>query len=438
MSWIVNKLKNKTRGFFESFHAVVPKQDRPDWMTFDFRSYCERFDEYANKYPKVKSCLQTIAGQSISDGVFITEADEYERAVEAKERCERFNRENCYFMGRRVNMNILAYETFFRMIQYGTAFWEKDFRHPNGLAVQLLAYSKYLTPVFSKQGELVKWEMRKDAQVLRSWVPEEIVVFPAPPLRNPPFGTSWLTGIDYELNTQGTIRKNLLAYLEKQAFASNVLQVGDGNYMPGSDEVTAIETKVRNREVGEDFVTSYPTNLQVMGAAQIETRMIPEALEFTDTQITDALNSPPISKLYNSTEASATVMTDWNRAITAYPLQRVFSNIVETEVYEPFLVDLGYSSRVFPSLAFDPPDVHTKEEADYHLALVQGEIETPEQAAKKLGIDWDKAYWDKQRKEKEEQMKMQPQNGEDQQGKDDNEKRVTEEYLVRRLKHEHS
>jgi len=398
MSWLKQKLTHAKHGFFERMQSVLPKQHRADWTNFNFEKYSKRFDEYCSKYPKVKSALLTIAGQVVADGVYTVINDKYDRALAAKKVCDDFNK--------RVGMYLLIRKTALRMAKYGTAFWELDFNNVNGLNVQLIPHQEHMMPVYAG-GVLSGWEYRVNNQQLYKWSKEQIAVFALDPEENEPFGTSLLTGIDYELDTQNQIRKNLLAYLEKQAWASNVLQVGDATIQPTEEMTSQINAEVKNREVGEDFVTSYPIELKVMGAAQVETRMIPETLKFGDDQTTDALMVPPISKLYNSTEASATVMTDWSHANLIAPIQKIISEIVEKQVYQPMLEDMGFTVKLTPELSYDPPDVHALEDVQYWQTAINSKIATPMQAAEALGIEYDEKYFADLEAKEQEKMNMQ-------------------------------
>lgn len=398
MSWLRQKLSAVKHGFFEKMQAVTPQQDRPDWGNFDFKAYSQRFDDYSRRYPKVKSCLITISGQVVADGVYTSVTEDYPRAQEAKRICDEFNK--------RIGMYQLIRKTAYRMAKYGTAFWELDWNDAIGLSARCVPHQEYMRPkINALTHELDGWEYVTFQDVKVSFSKNQIACFAFDPEEFEPFGTSLLTGIDYELSTQDQIRKNLLAYLEKQAFASNVLQVGDGAYTPSDDAIASINSEIKNRKVGEDFVTSYPIELKVMGAAQVETRMIPDTLKFTDDQVTDALMSPPISKLYNSTEASATVMTDWARACLITPIQNIIREVVEKQVYQPMLENMGYTVKLTPQLSFDPPDVHTNDEATYWATLVDKQIQSPEQVCKALGLEYDGAYF----KAKEEKAIVQQQ-----------------------------
>ncbi len=435
MSWrqkLSDAWSGTKKGFFESFKAKTPKQERPDWTIFNFQKYCERFDDYANRYPKVKSSLISIAGKVAGEGIFLIEAGDYPRAIEAKEYCEKFND--------RVGIYLKVRQVAYRMAKYGTAFWEKDWSDVNGLNIQAIPRQQYMTPVFSERGEISNWNYKVYGSPLYTWNPVQIAVFALDPEENPPFGISMLTGIDYELSMQDNLRKNLDAYFQKQAFATNVLQVGDGNYMPQSSEVQDIEGKVKNRQVGEDFVTSYPTNLQVMGAAQVETRMIPDTLKFSDDQVTDSLMIAPISKIYNSTEASATKLADEENTRIIFPMQKIISEILVKEIYLPLLEDAGFSVNVVPKVSFEPPDVYTLEDMQYWKTGVDAKIVTPEQAAKELGIEYDSAFWKAEEQKQLDLMKQKAEGGEQPKGeqpfqkKEEQTTKEFDEWVVRKRK----
>ena len=379
MSWLLNKFRTVKRGFFESFKSTIPKHERPDWFHFNFADYCDRFDGYYNDHTDIKSCCLTIAGQGTAEGVFVVPSGDYPRAQEAADKCDALNE--------RLKLDQKIYETMLLMVKHGTCFWEKDFNAVDGLDAQLIPHQKYMAPVFNDR-QLVGWEYRYHGTALYKWTLDTISVFAWNVGSYAPFGTSLLTGIDEELETKTQILKNMKAYLEKQAFATNVLQVGDQTYHPIPTEVSAIESKVKNREVGEDFVTDYPIELKTMGAASIETRMIPDTLAFTQERITDALMMPPISKLYNSTEASATVMTDWCRASIITPLQRIIKRVVEAEIYWPYLEDLGFAKKVVPSLQFEPPEADIKLTEEVNIIdLVKEGIVSRRTAARELGFE---------------------------------------------------
>ena len=154
--------------------------------------------------------------------------------------------------------------------------------------------------------------------------------------------------------------------------------------------------QVRQGEVGQTIITNAPISKETLAAGDAETQMIPDILKFEDDQIADSLMMPPLSKLYNSTQASSVEMTDWARSNLITPVQRVIMRIVENEVYWPYLEDLAFSRRVVPSLSFNPPEAGRLDEAKYWAELVAARVASPRQAAKDLGMEYDEDYWKEQ------------------------------------------
>ena len=113
----------------------------------------------------------------------------------------------------------------------------------------------------------------------------------------------------------------------------------------------------------------------------------------------DGLMIPPISKQYNSTEASAKEMLPWAQANLIHPLQRIISRQIRREVYMPLLMGFDYSVKLCPELSFESPDADRDEVADYYSKLVQAEIMPPQFAARELGFEEEYLQWQKERRE---------------------------------------
>jgi hypothetical protein len=74
----------------------------------------------------------------------------------------------------------------------------------------------------------------------------------------------------------------------------------------------------------------------------------------------------------------------------------------ENYVLKPWLESIGFSRKSCPVTVFESPDVHKKEEGEYWTGLVNAKIQTPQQAADHLGLEYDEAYWlDQERKQQE-------------------------------------
>ena len=129
-----------------------------------------------------------------------------------------------------------------------------------------------------------------------------------------------------------------------------------------------------------------------------------EILAFVKDQIVDGSMTAPVSKQYNSTQASLTEMAPIFRANLIAPLQRIIKRKIEHEVYRPLLMSKGFSVRVTPVLSFEAPDARRDEEALYYSTLVNAGIMPPEVAAKELGFEEEFLKWKKEKEAREEEM----------------------------------
>jgi len=199
-----------------------------------------------------------------------------------------------------------------------------------------------------------------------------------------------LVGLENECEILEELEANANAYMEKQAWPYELWQIGNGQFMPGDNEVQSIRSKWRNRSIGENMITSYPIDVKPGGTGGQPIQALHELLNFTKENIIDAVMVPPISKQWSSTMASAQEMMPWARANLIQPMQEIIGTILEEAVYKPFLELQGFSVRVCPSVKWEAPDAHKDEEAEYWSLLVQSGIVPPEFAAEQLGFDMDK------------------------------------------------
>ena len=387
--------------FFESFKSQAGTKSELDLNLgrFDFMKYCEKYERYKQDYPKVKSALLTVSGQVMAEGVFTIPAErtdnktgkteKYPRAIEAKLEVDKLNE--------KINLDGIIQMTAQRMVHYGTAFLEKTYTPEFSVRPVVPKYQKYMMPRWNKElGVLDGWDLKIRNEVKASWKNNEIIVVPWDVDVHYPFGTSLLEGIDRELSISDNILAGLEKYVKRQAWATHMVQVGDPTYTPGDTELNAFRTQVRRGEVGQTIITNAPISKETLGAGDVETQMIPDILAFEDDQIADSLMMPPLSKLYNSTQASSVEMTDWARANLITPIQRIIQRKVEEELFWAYLEPLGYSKRVVPKLSFNPPEAGRLDEAKYWSELVVAKIASPKQAASDLGMDYDEAYWKEQ------------------------------------------
>jgi len=126
----------------------------------------------------------------------------------------------------------------------------------------------------------------------------------------------------------------------------------------------------------------------------------------------DGLMVAPLSKLYNSTEASAKVLTKHIMTTLGQPIQWIIKEAYEEYVLKPYLEHSGFSVKSCPDVLFESPDVHKTEEGEYWALLVERQIQTPQQAAEHLGLEYDEEYW----KQEQERMKEEQQQAEQEEG----------------------
>lgn len=389
------------QGFLEVFKSV-PQQENPEaamyGFGFNFEEYSDTMSEYYNGFPKVKQAILSIAGQVVADGVFLVPAKRYNKeknkwetypeSIEAWLLCEKLNK--------KIQIKRFLNDISKKMVKYGSCFTEKTLNP--FFNIRLVPNQKYMKPRWSKTTATLRgWELSK--RYGTPWARygvDEVALFPWDVDENAPYGTSLMVGLGTDLDSLKTIKKNVNKYVERQAFASNLIQVGDESFHPGPDDIDTITSKVKNRDPGEDLVTGYPINHKSVGPGRVESNMVPDFMEHVSTEIDDGLMIPPISRQVQATEASIVRVLENSRANLIIPIQEIIKSVMENEVYWPYLEDLGKSRRVVPDLMFESPEAGKNEAAAYYVQLVQNGIVTPEQAAEALNEDYDEEYWKRQ------------------------------------------
>jgi hypothetical protein len=267
-------------------------------------------------------------------------------------------------------------------------------------------------------GDITDWRLRPSmasTNLPTFHVPDEIVEFHwNRTTASWPYGTSLYVGLDTEFSILAQLELDIQQHMHTTAHPKEVIGVGDRDYRPNSTDVSTIRTQFRQWEPGETVVTNYPINGVQMGVMDREIGNLGEVLDFVKDQATDGLMMPPISRQYNSTNASSQEMTDWAQANLIIPMRRIIGYTVERQVYRDYLMSQNYSVRVTPSLLWEPADMNREEDAEYYFKMVTAEIMPPRMAAEELGLDmeeWDK--WAAEKKaEKEQQFNQQQQNQE--------------------------
>lgn len=373
-----------------------------------WQARCTHFEKLSQDYPLFNQSCLALAGMVMSQGAFLKPAvnkqdETYALAEEAMWRCRKFNRTS------RVNSKF--YETVFRMAKFGSCFWEITFK-PN-FDFRVVPSQEYVEPVETDDvGEVVKWRQviwgRSVAEWPAKWEigDEETFVVQVPwniTSASWPYGTSIGTGSETELEALIEMETNAKDYMEKQAWPYEVLALGDGK--PNSASVLdtdyqSARNEWKNRKPGEGIATrNMPVNIIPGGTGSSPIRELAVLCQLMKDNAHDGLMVAPISKLYNSTEASAKVLTSHIMTVLGQPIQWIVKECYEEYVLKPFLVQGGFSVKSCPEVLFESPDVHKKEEGEYWALLVERKIQTPMQAAEHLGLEYDEEYWTQQREQ---------------------------------------
>jgi len=387
---VSEKFKAKTKGPVLGRKVFFPGEH-------SWQSRCTHFDKLAQQYPLFNQACLAIAGMTVSQGVFLSPAvkkneETYPLAEEALWRVQKFNRD----------MRVIAkfWETALRMVKYGAAFWEVTWTPK--FAFRLAPFQECIEPAEADElGEVSRWRQVINGMVTAEW--------PAKPVENEtymimvpwnvtsdtwPYGTSLGVGLETELEALIQMEQSVKDYMEKQAWPYEILALGDKDTLITEEDYRNAKTEWQNRQPGEGIVTrNMPVNLLSGGTGSNPIRELAVLCELMKDNVHDGLMVPPLSKLYNSTEASARVLAQHVMTVLGQPIQWLIKEAYEETVLKPYLESLGFSRKTCPQVLFESPDTQKKDEGEFWVGLVQAKIQTPKQASEHLGLEYDEDYW---------------------------------------------
>lgn len=383
-------------------------------------SRCQHFDTLAEEYPLFNQSCLALAGMVMSQGVFhkaaVNKQDEtYPLAEEALWRCEKLKKT--------LHLNTRFYETVLNMAKYGACFWEVTFTPSFGF--RIAPSQERIEPAeMDELGNITRWRQVIHSIPIAEWsanpTSEEAYLIMVSWNVTPqtwPYGTSLGTGSETELESLIEMERDAQNYMEKQAWPYEVLSLGNENSSVLENEYADAKSAWRNRVPGEGIVTrNMPVEIIPGGTGSSPIRELAVLCQLMKDNAHDGLMVAPISKLYNSTEASAKVLTKHIMTTLGQPMQWLIKEAYEESVLKPFLEHSGFSVKSCPDVLFESPDVHKKDEGEYWSLLVERQIQTPKQAADHLGLEYDEEWWTKEQKRQEEQMMQKQQFGD---GKED-------------------
>jgi hypothetical protein len=404
-----HQVRESFKGFFDT--GLSTKKAKKTFYSgqYSWRSRCEKFDKLCEQYRLANQAILTIQGQVIAEGLFHqpvtyrepgSQRDKpYPRSEEALDAIEELDKQ--------LRIETMIGASAGNMAKYGSNFWETtltpkfDVRnHPEQEAIEPMSQDA--------DGNIDRWKQtaRYGGTVAEYTTSDLIHTSWNPSSQTWPYGTSILTGLDVELDGLSDLTSNINAYTEKQAYPYEALQIGDAEYRPTDTEVQTLKSKWKNRQVGENIITTYPTAMIQGGTGTSPIRDLVGLLAFYKENIEDGVMVPSISKLHNATEASAKILASWTSSVLFKPIQRIITEKLENEVYKPYLMDMGFSVKVCPMTLFESPESHKVEDGQFWTSMVNAKIATPQQAAEQLGIEYDEAYWVEQEAKQLEQFKM--------------------------------
>jgi hypothetical protein len=412
-------LFERTKKTVEAFKASVDTGlggGKPKRQTFSigqhsWLSRCQHFEQLAQDYPLFNQSCLALAGMVMSQGVFhkpaVNKNDEtYALAEEAMWRCEK--------VARQFRVNSKFYETILRMAKYGSCFWEVTFAPEFGF--RLAPSQENIEPAeVDEVGNITKWRQVTYGTTSAEWsaAPQEQeaylinVAWNVTP-QSWPYGTSLGTGSETELEALIEMESNAKDYMDKQAWPYEILALGNENSTVLDSDYQVAKTEWKNRRPGEGIATrNMPVQVLPGGTGSAPIRELSTLCQLMKDNAHDGLMVAPISKLYNSTEASAKVLTQHVMTTLGQPMQWIVKELYEEKLLKPFLERVGFSVKSCPEVLFESPDVHKKEEGEYWVGLVGAKIQSPKQAADHLGLEYDEAFWrqEQQRIDKQFQQK---------------------------------
>jgi len=377
-----SKAKESFKGGYVASGTTM-KARRINLGELSWEAHCRYFDGLDQRHPLAKSCLRTIAGQVMANGLFLSpvvddEGNPYPRTMEAKDACDELNA--------RIGLDTLLYESAVTLGKFGAVFWEKS---EDPFDVRMIPCQELVEPAATDgRGNVTTWRQHIMGSMEQpTWAADEIVHIGWDVTTSTwPYGTSLLVGLETEFQIMEQLETDIKEFMHRTAFPREMYQIGDGEFVPSGTDMDTIKSKIKDWEPGEYIVTSFPIEHKSGGTGDSEVRNLNDVLGFLKAQLVDGLMTPPVSFQYSSTYASSKEMMVQQRANLVIPMQRLFKRKLETEVYKPFLESRGFSVKDTPTVHFEDAEAQKVDNSTYITALVNAGIMPPRYAARELGI----------------------------------------------------
>ena len=404
------KETHKTSERYKAQYSDKGTTTKPTRKTFyqgenSWLSRCKHNDTLAEEYSIAKMAPFGLAGLVTAQGVWfkpaVNKQDEtYALAEEALYRCEKFKREQL--------VNSKFYETVWRMARYGGCFWEITMEPEHSFRVAPM--QECIEPAEADDtGKITRWAQYVNGVKAAEWTDKELVLVPFLGVTTStwPFAPSIYAGLDNELEMLTGIEESANEYSKMQAWPWELVQLGDEANPVSDDQYNSARSELKQIQPGQKIVTDVPTDIKPGGTGSAPIRELATLAELMKDNVVDSVMIPPVSKLYNSTEASSKEMNKNVMTTLGQPVQWIIASYFCEYVLKPFLESSGFSRKSCPEVVFESPDVHKVEDGQYWTSLVNAKIATPIQAAEHLGIEYDEDYWLEQEQKQQEQFEQQ-------------------------------
>ncbi len=452
----VPKISERYKAAYDPVGTSKPKRRTFYSGQFTWRARCDHYDKLVEEQPLLKRALFTYAGMVVAQGVFfkpsetkpkreeleagqaeqkITEQKQkrvaYAVAEDAAEQAEKFKRDQ----------QIISkfWETTYRASKYGGCFWEITYEPVFSFRIPTL--QECIEPAEADdQGVILRWKQIVNGQLTAEWQNgTELILIPflGGTTATWPYSPSLLAGLETESEMLTSMEESVKDYSEKQAWPYEILALGDSTTTVSDDDYQTARIEWKNRQPGEGIATrNMPVDIKAGGTGSAPIRELAVLCELMKDNVVDGTMIPPISKLYNSTEASAREMTKFVMTALGQPWQWRLAENFEEAILKNWLEASGFSRKSCPQTLFESPDVHKKEEGEYWTSLVQAQIQTPAQACEHLGLDYDEEYFTEKQKMEQEQMQKQldvkaGEKPKEENAKPENREPIIQEHLVR-------
>jgi hypothetical protein len=352
---------------------------------------CRHYDKLWREYPLFRQAVTTLAGMVNPQGIFFKPAvnrkdETYRLAEEAEYRCTMFRDQHA--------VNTKLYNTAWTIAKYGSCFWELT-ETPN-FDFRLPPMQEHIEPYQADaQGNITSWRQIVNGQTAAQWTSDELVLLSWNPTTDTwPYGNGLGVGLETEMEMLIDVEQSVRDYSEKAAWPYEILQLGDSEHGVTDSDYSAARSEWRSRQPGEGIATrNMPVNIIAGGTNSAPIRELAALCALMKDNIHDGFIVPPLSKLYNSTEASAKVMTQHVMTVLGQPLQWLLRENLTSYVLKPFLEASGFSRKSCPVALFESPDVAKKEEGEFWVSLVNAKVQSPVQACEHLDLEYDEDYW---------------------------------------------